>query len=1059
MAQLAFAVVGGIIGGPIGWAIGAAVGQALFPGSLPDQAGPRIGDLRAQQSQYGAAIPIVYGTTRIAGQVIWSTPLLETATTRDAGGKGGPSQSQTAYSYRVSMAVMLCEGPVVGIRKIWADGKLIYNTSAAADFGTLLASFQKAAKGNALGAFVDYNYAFYPGSETQLPDPTMEAYLGVGNVPAHRGISYVVLSDFQLADFGNRRPNLTFEVIVGGTVGSSVTYSAMPPFASSSYVAAATDGETIVALNGGAPAGVTRSSDGGATWSPVLQLGPTFANGYDVAYGGGVWVATGGTKVWLSADALTWTQFDGPSVTLLNRVKWSGTRWAGVGISHFGWSYDAKTWFSVVAPVAGTWVDLCWTGSAFVALGGAGGSNIATSPDGVVWTLQAGIGFGSSWKKLAYNGSVMVAVRSGGAGGARSLDGGLTWASNSMPLNQWTGVEWDGERFVACANSAGIPGATSVDGDAWTVLAPQTEAYDSMVVVSGLSVFISRANTAPKSVLLRFSVPTSGAVTLSTVVSDFCTRAGLTAADIDTTALIDTVDGYSVGQRMAARIAIEPLQRAYSFDAIESDAKIVFRLRGSASVATIPADALAAALAGDSLPDDLTITRQQDVELPAVVSVVYIDRDSDYQQNTQQARRGTSLSTQQMAVEFAITMSANRARAIAETLMYDGWTQRSRYQFRTSRAYAALEPSDVVTIARNGATHTLRLQSKTESRSGVIQWDAVAEEASVFTQSVTGGAGADPQGALRVSPASVFVPLDLPMLRDADDGIAFYAAACGVADGWRGAVVYRSSDSGLTYDETGTVLSEATIGYTVGTLWSNTMHPNMFDQTSLINVTLRNGTLSSAAELSVLEGANYIAVGSEVIQFKTATLYAQDTYQLSGLLRGRRGTEWAMAGHAASGEQVVLLNTATLQRFATELSAARLYKPVSVGRTVQATNAQSFTYAGVNLLPFAPVQMGAGRNASNDITLTWFRRSRQGISLPWNYDPPLAETALLYDVEIWNSGFGTLRRTFSNLTAETVSYTAAQQAADSGGVLTSYGVRVYQRNAVIGRGYVLQGVV
>ncbi|MFN8992928.1 MAG: hypothetical protein ACK5X3_04585, partial [Pseudomonadota bacterium] len=110
-------------------------------------------------------------------------------------------------------------------------------------------------------------------------------------------------------------------------------------------------------------------------------------------------------------------------------------------------------------------------------------------------------------------------------------------------------------------------------------------------------------------------------------------------------------------------------------------------------------------------------------------------------------------------------------------------------------------------------------------------------------------------------------------------------------------------------------------------------------------------------------------------------------------------------------------------------------------------------------MPFAPVQLGAGRNAANDITLTWFRRSRQGLTLPWNYDPPVAETSLLYDVEIWNAAFGTLRRTYSNLTTETVTYTAAQPAPDSGGVLASYGVRVFQRNAVMGRGYVLQGVI
>lgn len=166
-----------------------------------------------------------------------------------------------------------------------------------------------------------------------------------------------------------------------------------------------------------------------------------------------------------------------------------------------------------------------------------------------------------------------------------------------------------------------------------------------------------------------------------------------------------------------------------------------------------------------------------------------------------------------------------------------------------------------------------------------------------------------------------------------------------------------------------------------------------------------------------------------------------------------------MAGHAASGEQVVLLTEASLARVPTALNAARLYKPVSIGRNIQETNSQPFTYTGINLLPFAPVHLGGGRDASNNLTGTFFRRSRQGVALPWNYDPPLGETSQLYDVEIYNSAFSTLRRTFANLTTPTFTYTAAQQTADTGGLLALYGIRVYQRNAVVGRGYVLQGVL
>jgi hypothetical protein len=219
------------------------------------------------------------------------------------------------------------------------------------------------------------------------------------------------------------------------------------------------------------------------------------------------------------------------------------------------------------------------------------------------------------------------------------------------------------------------------------------------------------------------------------------------------------------------------------------------------------------------------------------------------------------------------------------------------------------------------------------------------------------------------------------------------------------------------------------------------------------------GTLSSATELAVLEGANFLMVGAEVLQFKNAVLYAPGSYEISGLLRGRRGTEWAIAGHPLGGERVVALSASGLRRFPAELSTARLYRAVTIGRTLQETVSQSFTYTGVNQIPFAPVSLGGGRDASNNLTITWLRRSRQGMALPWNYDPPIGETSELYDVEIWNAAFSTLRRTFSSLTAPTVSYTAAQQTADSGGLLSSYGVRVFQRSAVMARGYTLQGII
>ncbi len=53
----------------------------------------------------------------------------------------------------------------------------------------------------------------YTGSEAQTPDPLIIAREGAGNVPAYRGLAYIVFERLPLADFGNRIPQLSFELM------------------------------------------------------------------------------------------------------------------------------------------------------------------------------------------------------------------------------------------------------------------------------------------------------------------------------------------------------------------------------------------------------------------------------------------------------------------------------------------------------------------------------------------------------------------------------------------------------------------------------------------------------------------------------------------------------------------------------------------------------------------------------------------------------------------------------------------------------------------------------
>lgn len=84
---------------------------------------PRIGALRYQQSSYGTVVPIVYGRTRVSGNLIWYGDFvaIATTTTTESGGKGGGGvkQTNTTYTYEAAVAMAVCEGAVSSIPSIW----------------------------------------------------------------------------------------------------------------------------------------------------------------------------------------------------------------------------------------------------------------------------------------------------------------------------------------------------------------------------------------------------------------------------------------------------------------------------------------------------------------------------------------------------------------------------------------------------------------------------------------------------------------------------------------------------------------------------------------------------------------------------------------------------------------------------------------------------------------------------------------------------------------------------------------------------------------------------
>jgi hypothetical protein len=180
------------IGGFIGSTIGSVVDSWIISSLAPTQRieGARLDNLRITSATEGAVIPRIYGRMRIGGNIVWATDFREeTKTTTQGGGKGGGGGGKvktTEYFYYASFAVALCEGPITGIGRIWADGKLLDTAGVT--------------------------WRWYPGDESQAADPFITAKMGAANTPAYRGTAYVVFEDLPLGNYGNRIPQMSFEV-------------------------------------------------------------------------------------------------------------------------------------------------------------------------------------------------------------------------------------------------------------------------------------------------------------------------------------------------------------------------------------------------------------------------------------------------------------------------------------------------------------------------------------------------------------------------------------------------------------------------------------------------------------------------------------------------------------------------------------------------------------------------------------------------------------------------------------------------------------------------------
>ena len=555
---------------------------------------------------------------------------------------------------------------------------------------------------------------------------------------------------------------------------------------------------------------------------------------------------------------------------------------------------------------------------------------------------------------------------------------------------------------------------------------------------------------------------------VETIVEDIGDRVGVT---IYANPLRNTVcRGYIITQAGHAWSAIEPLSGAYSFDLIATAGVIRAKPRATQIRAYIPNEDLAGRPVTEGPKDRKELLRADVLGLPREVVLSYRDVERDYQTNSQRAFRDEGEANNKVLIEVPITLLSDEARQMAERTLWEAHAATRRVKFSTTTKWEGLEATDIISLDIGLERRTFRIESSQRGRNGVINFEAVFEDPTVYESNITGAVGTFPTNTVALPGQSILFPIDAAIVDDIDDDPGLYMAISAGGSGWKGAVIERSVDSGVTYDEVGDVIVSSVVGYVLGTLQPG--DSNIIDEGSELIVTLINpsDSLDSITEADLLNGDNLAWIGTsdgsqgEWIQFRDAqALGSPMVYHLTGLVRGRFGSEWASGIHGA-GEIFVMYQGDSVGRSnfgTTDWNKNRKWRAVSYYTDPNDAAITNAINTGEGKRPRAPVHLAAYRDqGDNSIRVEWVRRSRLQSPTLGGGPTPLGEDVELYEVDIYDdvTSPASVVRSESVTTPEFV-YTEAMQTADGHTLGDPVRVAVYQISGVRGRGRPAEGVV
>ncbi|WP_279350796.1 phage tail baseplate protein [Erythrobacter litoralis] len=388
---------------------------------------------------------------------------------------------------------------------------------------------------------------------------------------------------------------------------------------------------------------------------------------------------------------------------------------------------------------------------------------------------------------------------------------------------------------------------------------------------------------------------------------------------------------------------------------------------------------------------DSGVSRQQRGPQPRFGGLRYYDVARDYQPGLQ---RTLGASDVQQIFEFPGVFGASEAKAVARKAQTRSMAKGETISWRCTELDPSLHAGALVRLPTEPGLWRV---DSWEWREKGIELELSRHRTAPAT-SIVSNAGVGWTPADRHAASTELSMFELPW-----DGLGYanerriFAAVSHTAGRWAGAALYAIQSGAL--NSTGQSLTRsATIGTLISALGPSPCRRLEPDAGLILECADDDAFFGTTDAAGLAQGFNRLLCGGEVIQFMKAELLQAGVWRLSGLLRGRGGTEEdALSGHS-KGTSVILLdeNVTPVSEQGVRMAGGEGF--AAFGSTDTEPAFASVANPGRSLRPPSPVHAVARVLADRAIHLTWTRRVRGGWHWPDGVESPLVEEAEAYEI-------------------------------------------------------------